>query len=81
MLENCKRELKQLRIVVGKSIPQIFQTDATHGPESTKAMREQLLALIEFHCTVNESHSSSSRFKATQGFYTDEITVWEVEGQ
>jgi hypothetical protein len=79
MQEGCQKALQQLRIVVVKSLPQLFQHNGFDSPTELTNLFHSLVNMFELRCYVSGHDSSVGRFWATQSLDAEEMTIgaWE----
>ena len=80
MQEGCQKALQQLRIVVIKSLPQLFHHDGFDSPTEPINFFHTLFNMFELRCYVSGHDSSAGRFWATQSLGAEEMTIgkWET---
>jgi hypothetical protein len=77
MQDGCREALRQLQIVVSKSLPDLFRHVGYRNPMEPKELDSTLRGMFEFSCSVYGRSSSDIRFHATQTFDTTKMSIGE----
>ena len=77
MNDGCREALRQLGIVISKSLPELFRHVGYRNPMEPKELDSTLRGMFEFSCSVYGQSSSDLRFHATQVLGATKMTIGE----
>ena len=79
MSDGCREALRQLGIVISKSLPDLFQHVGYRNPMEPKELGSTLHGMVELSCSVYGRSSSDLRFHATQALGATKMTIGDPE--
>jgi len=81
MQEGCQMALNQMRFILNKSLPDLFQHAGQHKSPDSRKYDQEIRALFELRCYVSGRHSSAEgRWWASQTLNAEEMTIgrWQL---